>query len=339
MSILITGWYGYIWSHIASDLIQAWYDLVILDNLSNSKSTVWASIDLITGKSHAFVLWDILDQSLLHKLFQDYQIDAVVHCAAKKAVGESCEHPFDYYETNIHGTATLLEAMDTAWVKKLLFSSSTTVYDISRSVSPFSEDAPTGGTSSPYGSTKVINEYMTRDVSMHKWFRVLSLRYFNPIGAHPTWLIWEDPAQPPQSLLPILLQTLTGDRDSMSVYGKDYDTPDGTCLRDYIHVVDVASGHTAAIKRLLADDHAIREPVNLGTGTGTSVLDLIQIVEEVTSREIPRSYTDRRAGDVPIAYADTTKAKKLLWWEPTLTITQAVQDAWTFWNQHFDRNA
>jgi UDP-glucose 4-epimerase len=334
-TILITWWYWYIGSHIAVELLHAGYGVVIIDNLSNSKSTVGRWIDAITKKSHIFIEWDILGNGVLDTLFTEYTVDAVVHCAAKKAVGESCDLPYMYYETNIHGTTTLLHAMDTAGVKKILFSSSTTVYDTSLCNSPFDETMPTGWTTSPYGTTKVINEMMMKDYAMHKWFTVLSLRYFNPIGADSSGYIGEDPAQPPQSLLPILLQTLTWQREKMNIYGNDYDTADGTCLRDYIHVSDVSRWHVYATARLLTHDEASWQAVNLWTWTPTSVSEMIQIVEKVTCKQVPRVFADRRSGDVPIAYANPTKAKKLLWWEPQLTITQWVEDAWRFWINHF----
>lgn len=334
-TVLITWWYWFIGSHIAVELICAWYEIVIIDNFSNSKSSVGKWIDDTTGKSHTIIEWDILDSNVLDTLFAEYHIDAVVHCAAKKAVGESCELPYIYYKTNIHGTMMLLKAMEGAGVRKILFSSSTTVYDTSVSNSPFDETMPIGWTSSPYGTTKVINEMMLKDYAMHKGFTVLCLRYFNPIGADSLWYIGEDPTQPAQSLLPVLLQTLTWQREQMSIYGKDYATPDGTCLRDYIHVSDVAWWHVSAIERLMRYDKAWREAVNLWTWEPVSVTEMIQVVEKVTWKSVPRVCTDRRSGDVPIAYANPTKAKKLLWWQPQLTITQWVEDAWKFWLWHF----
>lgn len=334
-TILITWWYGYIGSHIAVELLHAWYEIIIIDNFSNSKSSVGEWINTITKKSHVFVEWDILNKSTLNKLFAIYTIDVVVHCAAKKAVGESCELPYKYYETNIHGTAMLLDAMNTAGVKKILFSSSTTVYDTWLSSSPFDETMPVGWTKSPYGTTKVINEMMMKDYVMHKWFIVLSLRYFNPIGADNSGYIGEDPAQPPQSLLPVLLQTLTWQTEQISIYGNDYDTIDGTCLRDYIHISDVARWHVSATERLIAHDEASWEAVNLWTWTPTSVTQMIEIVKKVTWKKVPRVFADRRSGDVPIAYANPIKAKNLLWWKPQLTITQWVEDAWRFWLSHF----
>jgi UDP-glucose 4-epimerase len=335
-TILITWWYWYIGSHIAVDLVRAWYEIIIVDDFSNSTSSTWKWIDAATWNSHTIIEWDILDKTLLKRIFTTYQIDAVVHCAAKKAVGESCEIPYAYYETNIHGTATLLDAMHDAWVTNILFSSSTTVYDTSLCSSPFDESMPIWWTSSPYGTTKVINEMMLKDYAMHKWFTVLCLRYFNPIGADTWWSIGENPAQPAQSLLPVLLQTLMWQRKQMSVYWNDYDTPDGTCLRDYIHVSDVASWHVSAIERLMnTDDKAWREAVNLWTWKPTSVVEMIQIVEKVTWKNIPRVPADRRSWDNPTAYANPKKAKNLLWWQPQLTITQWVEDAWRFWLGHF----
>lgn len=334
-TILILWWYWYIGSHIAVELLNEWYRVIILDNLSNSKESVWQWINTITWKSHIFVRWSILDTSFLNSVMQQHDIDIVVHCAALKAVWESCENPYDYYETNAMWTANVLESMNTYWIRKILFSSSTTVYDTSRCEAPFEECYPIWWTSSPYGTTKVINELMMKDYTLHKWLEVLSLRYFNPIGAHQSWIIGEDPAQPPTTLLPIILQTLTWHRTSMVVYGNDYNTHDGTCLRDYIHVSDVAQAHVSGIQRLLLNQKPIFEPVNIGTWRPLSVLELIKTVEEVTSLNVPRSNTNRRAGDIPIAYANTLHAKDLLGWEAKFTIPEAVEDAWRYWSSHF----
>lgn len=335
-TILITWWYGYIWSHIAVELLETWYDIIIIDNLQNSKKIVWDWINTIWWKPHIFLEGDILDIDFLNHVFSTYTIDSVIHCAALKAVWESCSKPFEYYQTNILWTANLLKSMKEAWVHKILFSSSTTVYDIQRCEPPFDESYPTWWTSSPYGTTKVVNEHMMRDYALHQWFEVLSLRYFNPIGAHDSWFIGEDPAQPPTTLLPILLQTLTWHRDSMVVYGSDYDTPDGTCLRDYIHVCDVAKAHVFGIRWLVENKKSIFEPVNIWTWTPTSVLELIKEVEECTSKKIPRSHGDRRPWDIAVAYAKKDHAKNLLWWESQFTITKAVSDAWKFWIAHFE---
>jgi len=320
----------FIWSHTVVELLEEGIDVIILDNLSNSKTSVLQAIKEITHKEPIFIQWDVRDEELLKSIFDQYDIAWVIHFAAKKAVGESCTDPRRYYQENIVGMMTLTKVMSEAWCKKIVFSSSCTVYDPEQSTAPFTEVAPTGNNFSPYWTTKYVNELILRDLSLHQWFGALNLRYFNPIWAHSSWLIGEDPTQLPTNLLPVIFHVLTGERDHVDIYGDTYDTPDGTCLRDYIHVVDLAKAHTAAWKRLTQQELPLVEAINLWTGKATSVKELVAITEKVTTQSVKVRLVAQRSWDIPVAYAEPWKAKKLLWREATLTVEDAVRDGWKY---------
>lgn len=325
-SILVTGWTGFIWSHTVVDLLEHGHEVVIIDNLTNSKATVVDRLATITGKRPHLVVWDIRDEEVLQRLFVTYSIDAVIHFAAKKAVGESCGDPRGYYDNNIGWLITLTKTMHQHWCRTLVFSSSCTVYDPSLSIPPFDEKMITGNCFSPYGTTKLVAEMLLRDLHLYQWFSIVALRYFNPIGAHPSWLIGEDPAQPPTNLLPVIFQVLTGKRSHLAIYGDDYETPDGTCIRDYIHVWDVAHAHTMTVERQRAQSVPVLEYFNIGTWTGTSVKELVAITEQVTTRTIKTTIVPRRPGDVPVAFACPDFAEQLLGRRANHTIAEAIYD-------------
>jgi UDP-glucose 4-epimerase len=327
MSVLITGGTGYIGSHTVVEFLNNDYDVVIMDNLSNSKKEALNRIEKITGKKPKFYEVDLLDKEGMKKIFQENKIDSVIHFAGLKAVGESVEKPLLYYKNNITGTINLLEVMKEQGVKKIVFSSSATVYGYSTDV-PFNEDTPLSATN-PYGRTKLIIEEILRDiyVSDNNWGIAL-LRYFNPIGAHESGLIGEDPNGKPNNLMPYITQVAIGKRDKLSVFGDDYDTPDGTGVRDYIHVVDLAKGHLKALEKIMKEN--IAEAYNLGTGKGYSVLDLVKTFQKVNEVEIPYEITDRRPGDIAICYADPEKAKKELNWKAEKGIEEMCRDSWNW---------
>ncbi len=328
--LLVTWWMWFIWSHTVVELLCEWIEVIILDNLSNSRVTVLDAIKQITQKEPRFVHGDISDKKLLRYIFDTYPIAWVIHFAAKKAVGESCTDPRLYYKENIEGMITLTQIMHEKWCAKIVFSSSCTVYDPLQSIAPFAEDAPTGNNFSPYGTTKYVNEMILRDLSLHQWFWAVNLRYFNPIGAHHSWLIGEDPAQPPTNLLPVVFQVVTWVRARLDIYGDEYATSDGTCLRDYIHVVDLAKAHIAAWKWLSIQTLPVDEVFNLWTGTPTSVKELVAIVEKVTTQSINTRIVAPRPWDVPVAYAVPNKAKSILWRKSVLTVEDAVRDSWQY---------
>jgi UDP-glucose 4-epimerase len=327
MSVLITGGTGYIGSHTVVEFLNNDYDVVIMDNLSNSKKEALNRIEKITGKKPKFYEVDLLDKEGMKKIFQENKIDSVIHFAGLKAVGESVEKPLLYYKNNITGTINLLEVMKEQGVKKIVFSSSATVYGYSTDV-PFNEDTPLSATN-PYGRTKLIIEEILRDiyVSDNSWGIAL-LRYFNPIGAHESGLIGEDPNGKPNNLMPYITQVAIGKRDKLSIFGNDYDTPDGTGVRDYIHVVDLAKGHLKALEKIMKEN--IAEAYNLGTGKGYSVLDLVKTFQKVNEVEIPYEITDRRPGDIAICYADPEKAKKELNWKAEKGIEEMCRDSWNW---------
>jgi UDP-glucose 4-epimerase len=327
MSVLITGGTGYIGSHTVVEFLNNDYDVVIMDNLSNSKKEALNRIEKITGKKPKFYEVDLLDKEGMKKIFQENKIDSVIHFAGLKAVGESVEKPLLYYKNNITGTINLLEVMKEQGVKKIVFSSSATVYGYSTDV-PFNEDTPLSATN-PYGRTKLIIEEILRDiyVSDNNWGIAL-LRYFNPIGAHESGLIGEDPNGKPNNLMPYITQVAIGKRDKLSVFGDDYDTPDGTGVRDYIHVVDLAKGHLKALEKIMKEN--IAEAYNLGTGKGYSVLDLVKTFQKVNEVDIPYEITDRRPGDIATCYADPEKAKKELNWKAEKGIEEMCRDSWNW---------
>ena len=327
MAVLITGGTGYIGSHTVVEFLNNDYDVIIMDNLSNSKKEALNRIEKITGKMPKFYEIDLLDKEGMKEIFEENKIDSVIHFAGLKAVGESVEKPLLYYKNNISGTINLVEVMKEYDVKKIVFSSSATVYGYSTDV-PFNENTPLSATN-PYGRTKLIIEEILRDiyVSDNSWGIAL-LRYFNPIGAHESGLIGEDPNGKPNNLMPYITQVAIGKRDKLSVFGDDYDTPDGTGVRDYIHVVDLAKGHLKALEKIMKEN--IAEAYNLGTGKGYSVLDLVKTFQKVNEVEIPYEITGRRPGDIAICYADPTKAKKELNWEAEKGIEEMCRDSWNW---------
>ena len=327
MKVLVTGGAGYIGGHTCVELLNAGHEVVVIDNFVNSKPEALDNIRKITGRDLAFYKADLRDREAVRRIFEEHQIDAAIHFAGLKAVGESVHKPLEYYDNNLGGFFVLAEEMAAHGVKKLVFSSSATVYGMNNPV-PFREDYPTSATN-PYGYTKVMIEQMLRDLAVADpdW-SIVMLRYFNPIGAHESGLIGEDPNGIPTNLLPYVAQVAVGKLPCLNVFGDDYDTPDGTGVRDYIHVVDLALGHLAALK--YADGHKGAEAINLGTGRGTSVLEIVHAFERASGREIPYRVTPRRPGDIATCYADTSKAAKLLGWKAERTIDDMCRDSWRF---------
>ncbi|NTV09775.1 MAG: UDP-glucose 4-epimerase GalE [Zoogloea sp.] len=324
--ILVTGGAGYIGSHTCVELLAAGYDVVVVDNLCNSKAESLRRVEEIAGRKLAgFVRADIRDRAALRSLFRDHDFESVIHFAALKAVGESVAKPLMYYENNIAGTVALAEAMAEAGVKSMVFSSSATVYGDPASV-PIREDFPTGPTN-PYGRTKWMMEYVLRDVAAaDPAWRVALLRYFNPVGAHESGRIGEDPNGLPNNLMPFVSQVAVGRLAKLRVFGGDYATPDGTGVRDYIHVVDLAQGHVAAVKRLA--ERAGVLTVNLGTGRGYSVLDVVKAFESACGRPVPYEIVERRPGDIAQCYADPALAEAELGWRASRGIEAMCSDAW-----------
>lgn len=325
--ILVTGGTGFIGSHTCVELLANGYEIVIADNLSNSKEAVVGRIEKISGKKVTFCNADICDYDALSAIFRENIIDAVIHFAGLKAVGESVQKPLEYYTNNISGTFVLLKAMRDYNCKKIVFSSSATVYGMDNKA-PYTEDMPTSATN-PYGYTKVMIEQILHDVCVaDKDFSVVALRYFNPIGAHDSGLIGEDPNGIPNNLVPYIAQVACGRLQQLSVYGNDYDTPDGTGVRDYIHVMDLAAGHVCAIEYAMKNKGF--EAVNLGTGKGSSVLEVVAAYEKACGKPIPKKITSRRAGDIATCYADASKAKEIFGWEAKSGIEQMCADSWNF---------
>lgn len=325
--ILVTGGAGFIGSHTCVEILEAGYEIAVLDNLSNSKEEAIRRIEKITGKPVTFYKADMRDESAVRKIFQEQEISAVVHFAGLKAVGESVEKPLEYYENNLNGTFVLLKVMREFGCKTFVFSSSATVYGMNNPV-PYIEGMPTSATN-PYGYTKVMIEQILSDIChADPTFKAVALRYFNPIGAHKSGLIGEDPNGIPNNLLPYIGQVAIGKLKQLSVFGNDYDTPDGTGVRDYIHVVDLAKGHLCALD--YAKDHDGFIPINLGTGHGVSVLEMVHAYEKACGHEIPYRITDRRAGDIASSYANAERAKELLHWEAVETLESMCQDSWNF---------
>lgn len=325
MAVLVTGGAGYIASHTVVQLIEAGMEPIILDNFSNAKRAVFERIDDITGSHPVHIEGDVRDRALLDRLFAEYEIDSVIHFAGLKAVGESVAKPVEYYDNNVVGTLVLVEAMQAAGVKTIVFSSSATVYGDPESV-PIQEHFPLGATN-PYGRTKWIVEEILSDVAVaHDDWSVCLLRYFNPVGAHASGLIGEDPSGVPNNLMPFIAQVAVGRREKLQVFGDDYPTPDGTGVRDYIHVVDLADGHLAALR------YATGRPgchiFNLGTGKGTSVLDLLHAFEEAAGKEIPYQIVDRRPGDIAECWADPALAAEVLGWRADRTIEDMAASTW-----------
>lgn len=332
MAILITGGCGYIGSHTCIELLNAGHGIVVLDNYYNSKPQALHRVKELAGKEFPFYECDIRDAEGLRKIFSSHAIEAVVHFAGLKAVGESVHKPLEYFDNNVGGTIILLEVMREAGCKRMVFSSSATVYGMNNP-SPLKETMPTGGVTNPYGRTKFMIEGILEDlcVSDPEWTAVL-LRYFNPIGAHESGRIGEDPNGIPNNLMPYISQVAIGKLPKLSVFGNDYDTHDGTGVRDYIHVVDLAKGHVKAVE--YAMDHKGAEAINLGTGTGYSVLDLVNAFQTVNGVEVPYVIAPRRAGDIATCYADPSKAKELLHWTAELDVNDMCRDTWRWQKQN-----
>lgn len=333
-SILVTGGAGYIGSHTCIELLEAGHDVVVVDNLDNSSEEALARVREITGRELIFHRLDLVDRPAVERLFDAHRFDAVVHFAGLKAVGESTEIPLRYYENNLIGTLNLLRVMDSHQVRDLVFSSSATVYGEPESV-PITEDARLGATN-PYGRTKLFIEEICRDIAgspvQGPPWRIVLLRYFNPVGAHPSGRIGEDPTGIPNNLMPFIMQVAVGRREKLRVFGGDYPTPDGTGVRDYIHVVDLAQGHLAALEKLEEVTGCIA--VNLGTGRGYSVLEMIEAARKATGKEIPFEVVQRRAGDASTVYADPSRAVELLGWKASRGLEDICADSWRWQSSH-----
>jgi len=327
MNILVTGGAGFIGSHTILELLNAGHDVVVMDNLSNSKVTSLKRVEELTGRSVIFEKIDLLDTDGMDTLFSSHDIDAVIHFAGLKAVGESVEKPLFYYENNVTGTINLCNVMNEHGVKRMVFSSSATVYG-NPSESPLTETSDLSATN-PYGQTKLTIEHIFRDLceSDSEW-NVSLLRYFNPVGADESGRIGEDPTGIPNNLMPYVTQVAVGKRKRLSVFGSDYPTHDGTGVRDYIHVTDLAKGHLKALEHL--DKESGAEAYNLGTGKGSSVLDIIKTFEKVTGKKIPYELTDRRPGDAAVCFANPGKAKRRLGWETEKDLEDMCRDAWNW---------
>ena len=331
MAILVTGGAGYIGSHTTVELLAAGHEVIILDDFSNSSPKVLDRLKTITGKNIAFYEGSILNKPFLNKIFKENDIEAIIHFAAFKAVGESVKEPLKYYHNNIAGTISLLEVMTENKVKNIVFSSSATVYGMNN-ISPLTEDMPTSATN-PYGYTKVMMEQILNDVAFaDKEWSVTNLRYFNPIGAHESGLIGEAPNGVPNNIMPYITQVAVGKLQELSIFGDDYDTPDGTGVRDYIHVVDLAKGHVLALKDNLATTGS--HVYNLGAGKGYSVLDLVKTFEKENGVTIPYTIKPRRAGDIATCYANSNKAKEVLGWTVQKTLADMVRDSWRWQSQN-----
>ena len=325
MKILVTGGAGFIGSHTNVELLNAGYDVVVIDNLVNSSRESIKRVEKLTGKKITFYEEDLLNEKAVDDIFTNENIDSVIHFAALKAVGESCEIPIRYFDNNLTGTLNLLKVMDKHNVKSLVFSSSATVYGKPKSV-PIKEDFELS-VSNPYGRTKLITEDMLRDIyKSDPGWNIALLRYFNPIGAHESGEIGENPHGIPNNLLPYVAKVAAGQLECVNVFGDDYDTPDGTGVRDYIHIQDLATGHIKALEKLAKKPGLVT--YNLGTGVGYSVLDIIHNFEKACGREIPYKIAPRRPGDIDMCYADPSKAEKELGWKATRGIDKMCEDAW-----------
>lgn len=332
MNILITGGAGFIGSHIVVELLNVGHHPIILDNLSNASSKVIQRVADITGKTPTFYEGDIRDHALLQQIFAQHSIDSVIHFAALKAVGESVAQPLRYYDNNVSGSLILLEEMEKAGVRSIVFSSSATVYGDPETV-PITESSPTGGTTNPYGTSKYMMERMMMDLQhANPSWSVIILRYFNPIGAHESGKIGEQPNGIPNNLLPYVCQVAAGKLKELSVFGSDYNTHDGTGVRDYIHVVDLAIGHLKALdaKAKTAGVHIY----NLGTGTGYSVLDIVKAFEQASGQTVPYAIKPRRAGDIAVCYADPAKAAQEIGWTAERDLNTMMTDAWRWQSQN-----
>ncbi len=326
-TILLTGGLGYIGSHVAVELASSGYDIVLLDDLSNSEPFVLDRIAELTGKDIQLEKGDIRDATFLHEVFNKHNIHGIIHLAAKKAVGESVIRPLLYYDVNVSGLITLLKTVNNQPIERFIFSSSCTVYGEPAQL-PVDEDTPFGNSPSPYGKTKQMCEHILADWSTKTDCTTVSLRYFNPVGAHPSARIGELPRGIPNNLIPFVTQTAAGLTNGLKIFGGDYHTPDGTAIRDYIHVVDLAKAHVAALESKL--DH--HEVLNVGTGRGHSVLEIVETFEKVNQLKLPYSLTARRPGDIPMIYGSTRRANEKLQWKAERDLTQMLEDAWR-WQQ------
>ena len=331
-NILITGGAGYIGSHTAVELLNSGYEVIVYDNLCNSSKESLKRVEELTGKTVKFYEGDVRDAKALEDMFNKESIDAVIHCAALKAVGESVQKPLLYYQNNITGTLTLMDVMSRVNVKNIVFSSSATVYGNPETM-PITEDCPKGQCTNPYGWTKSMMEQIMSDVQKAdpEW-NVILLRYFNPVGAHESGRIGEYPKGIPNNLMPYISQVAVGKLEKLGVFGDDYDTPDGTGVRDYIHVVDLAVGHVKAV------DYLAKNPgldvINLGTGVGYSVLDMVKAFSKACGKDLPYEIKPRRAGDIAMCYADPAKAEKVLGWKATRGLDEMCADSWRWQSQN-----
>ena len=328
MNVLVTGGAGYIGSHTAVELIEAGYDAIIVDDLSNAKEDVIDRIETITGKRPVFYKEDCKDKEAMRKIFSENKIDAIIHFAAYKAVGESVQKPLEYYRNNLDRTLTLMEVMEEFGCKKFVFSSSATVYGPNNPY-PYKEEMKAIESTSPYGWTKVMIERILTDyVTAHPDYCAVLLRYFNPIGSHPSGLLGDDPNGIPNNLMPYISRVAAGKLEKLTIFGDDYPTPDGTCQRDYLHVVDLAVGHLKALE--YAENNSGVEAFNLGTGNGVSVMELVHAFDEAHDMQLPYVIGPRREGDLPAFWADAQKAKDVLGWEAKYSVEDMCKSAWEF---------
>lgn len=329
MAVLVTGGAGFIGSHTCVELLNSGREIVVIDDFSNSKPQALDAIKEITGKDFKFYEMNYLDKEKLEKVFEENQIDSVLNFAGFKAVGESTAKPIEYYINNVSGALILLDTMRKHNVKKFVFSSSATVYG-DPEIIPITEECKTGGTTNPYGTTKLFIEQILKDIyaSDNTW-DICILRYFNPVGAHESGLIGEEPKGRPNNLMPFVARVAAGILDELSVFGNDYNTPDGTGVRDYIHVVDLAKGHIKALDKLDKENQGLYI-YNLGTGTGYSVLDMVKSFEKSTGKKVPYKIVDRRPGDIAACYANPEKAKRELGWSAEKTIDDMCKDSWNY---------
>ena len=328
MNVFVTGGAGYIGSHTCLELLQSGYGVVVIDNLCNSNPKALERVEALTGKKIKFYEGDVRDEALLRRIFAENEIGCVIHFAGLKAVGESVAKPWQYYDNNLNSTLVLTKVMTAVGVKNLIFSSSATVYTADNEM-PLRETSRTGGCTNPYGWTKYMTEQILSGIAhADKDWSVCLLRYFNPIGAHESGMIGEDPRGIPNNLMPYITQVAIGRRATLSVYGNDYDTHDGTGVRDYIHVVDLAKGHVAAVK--YTAEHTGTEVFNLGTGTGYSVLDMVETFQRANGVEVPYVFADRRPGDIATCYADPGKSARLLGWRAEKNLTDMCRDSWNW---------
>ena len=326
MKILVTGGAGYIGSHTCVELLEDGYEVIVVDNLCNSNPVSLERVQELTGKTLTFYEADVRDEVAMRKIFAENEIDCVIHFAGLKAVGESVSQPWRYYDNNLNSTLTLTKVMEEAGVKKLIFSSSATVYSSDNEM-PLNENSRTGNCTNPYGWTKYMTEQILQGMAhADAGWSIVLLRYFNPIGAHISGRIGEDPRGIPNNLMPYITQVAVGRREFLGVFGNDYDTHDGTGVRDYIHVVDLARGHVAAIQYTMAHDGC--EVFNLGTGTGYSVLDMVHAFREVNGVDVPYKITDRRPGDLATCYADPSKSREKLGWQAQKNLQDMCRDSW-----------